>query len=40
LAYALRELGEVDKKLTLERGQHTIAAKVLPWPRKEIYAGR
>jgi folate-binding protein YgfZ len=40
LAYALRELGEVDKKLVLERGQHTIAAKVLPWPRKEIYAGR
>lgn len=40
LAYVLRELGEVDKKLTLERGQHAIAARVLAWPRKEIYAGR
>jgi folate-binding protein YgfZ len=40
LAYVLREQGEPGKKLTLERGQRTIAARVLPWPRREIYAGR
>jgi folate-binding protein YgfZ len=40
LAYALREHGEPGKKLTLERGDTKIAARVLPWPRPEIYAGR
>jgi folate-binding protein YgfZ len=40
LAYALREHAEDGKKLVLERGQHHIGARVLPWPRPEIYAGR
>jgi folate-binding protein YgfZ len=40
LAYALREHAEPGKKLMLERGEQRIAARVLPWPRPEIYPGR
>jgi folate-binding protein YgfZ len=41
LGYALRELAEPGKQLTLVRGDHhTIQARVLPWPRREVYAGR
>jgi folate-binding protein YgfZ len=40
LAYALREHAEPGKKLVLERAQQTFPARVLPWPRAEIYAGR
>jgi aminomethyltransferase len=41
LAYVVRELAEPGKQLTLYRGNvEELRARVLPWPRAEVYAGR
>jgi folate-binding protein YgfZ len=40
LAYVVRELAEPGKDLTLHRGSEELRARVLPWPRAEVYAGR
>ena len=40
LAYMLRELSEVGKRVVVERDNRDVEAQVLPWPRPDVLPGR